>query len=239
MPDILEGIDDLHDDDEIAFVELTIRYQEEFERAFAELDDRADATRVYLVYLHKVLAAARTLNIDPFAGWDNPDRGSALDFFNDFSLAFEQMKVALQIRHARTRKVYSVELDGATKQRIHFLIGKIRTVVEDADLEERKKNSLFKKLAAFAADVDKARTTFNNAMLMGLDIAHLAKKFGDAIKPATEFVNSITELLAEAKAQEPEQQQLPPAEERKKIEAPRKQIEGPKFSRDMDDDIPF
>lgn len=168
-----------------------------------------------------------------------PPRGRIFDEFDEFALSVERYLTSLKIRKSRRRKVYSVALAPADKKRIHFLVGQIREALENIDIEERKKNSLFKKLNAFAADVDKARTRFDNAYLMGIDVANLAKKLGEAVKPVTELVNSINELMGSAKEKEPEQQQLPAPEEQKKLEAPRKQIEGPKINRDLDDEIPF
>ncbi|UWM76960.1 hypothetical protein N1937_06905 [Rhizobium sp. WSM4643] len=242
MSFVLEEFENLHPDDEIAFAELVQGYQSEFDRNMAEMDERADTTYVHYTFMNKVLAAAGELNIEPFAKWEVPPRGRIFDEFDEFVFALQRYLTGLKIRKSRAAKVYSVELPPTIKTQIHFFIGRIREVVEKAGLEERKKNSLYKKLNAFAADVDKARTGFDNAMLMGIDVAHLAKEFGEAIKPATDFVRSINELLGGEKAKEPEQSQLPPPEDRKRIEAPRKQIEGPKggnFSRDLDDDIPF
>jgi len=139
----------------------------------------------------------------------------------------------------RTGKIYSVELTPPEKERIHSLVKKIREVIEGADLEERKKNSLYAKLHAFDKDVDRIRTPFNNAMLMALDVARVIKAGGEALNPLNETLKRINDILSTAKGRDPEQAQLPPPEEVKKLPPPNKQIEGPKYSRDLDDDIPF
>lgn len=239
MSDLFEELGEIHPEDDIAFAELVRRYQSDLNDKLSNLDDRDDSSYYHLTFINRVIAAATELNIEPFASWDIPPRSRIFDNLDKFNLALERFVTGLQIRKSRGAKIYSVSLDDNDKRRIHFFVGRIREVVEKADLEESKKNSLFKKLHAFARDVDMARTPFGNAMLMGIDIANLAKQFGEAIKPATEFVQSINELLGAAKDSEPEQQQLPPAEERKRVEAPPKRIEPPRLSRDLDDDIPF
>lgn len=227
----------LHENDEMAFTELVEEYQEILQNNLNHLDQNQDSTEYYIDYMRSVLAAANALNIEEFEGWAKPSRGRAFEDYDELEYQVKLYVTKVQIRAVRSIKIYSVELSATEKTQIHFFIGRIREVVEEADLEERKKNSLFKKLNAFSADVDKSRTAFGNAYLMGLDVAHLAKEFGEAIKPATDFVRSINELLGAAKAKEPEPVQLPPPPE--KLPPPPKRIEGPKSNRDLDDDIPF
>ena len=106
---------------------------------------------------------------------------------------------------------------GKTGQRVGGFSSK-RTILTVADLDDRKRNSLFEKLSAFEADVDRTRTRFENAMLAFIDIAAVAKN-AEALSPVTELVRQINELLGKAKSEEPEKQQIPSPPERKRIRA--------------------
>lgn len=234
--------EDLHHDEDMAFVQLVEQFDADFSRRLEEADDRTDTRYFHLDHMNRILAAADALGITDFSAFEMPryDHHDLYDQHRAFTFAVQRYVLNVRIRHARTTKIYSVSLDTASKSKIHHLVKRIREIIESADLEERKRNSLFQKLNAFEADVDRARTPFGNALLAMIDVAHVAKKGTEALKPLTELVAQINELLGGAKSGEPENQQLPPQSpsDRKKLEPPRKQIEGPKRN-DADDEIPF
>lgn len=228
----------LHDDDQIAFTELVAKLDKDLADRLELLHPEADQRSAHMDYMNKVVAAAKALEIEEVAKYALPERDYVFQGYDDFTLVVQRVCMEIGLRKVRTGKVYSVALDPASKERIHVLVKKIREVIESADLEEKKKNSLFAKLNAFDADVDRSRTPFGNAMLMALDVAHVVKTYGEALNPLNELLKRINEMMSDAKSKEPEQTQLPPPEEKKKLEPPPKKIEH-KPPRDMDDDIPF
>ena len=237
MP-IEDSYEELDDDPDIAFTQLVAQFDAQLASEVNRLDDSADSRRYLINHMNKILAAASALSIDAFNSWRLPSYEEAYGVHSDFELAVQSYVMQVRIRRSRTGKVYSVSLDTATKGRIRNLTKRIREVLDAADLDERKRNSLFQKLQAFEADVDRARTRFDNAMLAMIDVAAVVRENVEALNPLTELVTQINQLLGWAKAKEPDQQQLPPPLEQKRIEPPRKQIED-KRSRDADDDIPF
>ncbi|MND97178.1 hypothetical protein D3C80_894920 [compost metagenome] len=230
----------LNDDNEVAFTQVVARLDAELRINLGSLDDRDDPRYFQQDYMNKVVAAAGALDVHEIATYDIPSlQNNFSDVYDEFSLAVQRYVMMISLRKVRIGKIYSVELSSADKSRIHGYVKNIRAVIEGADLDDKKRNSLYAKLNAFDADIDRARTPFNNAMLMALDVAHVVKTYGEALNPLNEFLKRINDLLATAKSKEPEASQLPPPEEKKKLSPPPKQIEGPKFSRDLDDDIPF
>ncbi|TAY27784.1 hypothetical protein ELH93_29105 (plasmid) [Rhizobium leguminosarum] len=229
MPDL----SNLPDDDVAALLlyikEFMANYQEDWDK----LDDQADTREIGIELMNNVIAAAGALDIDDFKQWEIPEWSEAYTVINDFKLFVKRYVIQTEIRNARSTKLNSVELDTASRERIHMLIAKIRKVIGGADLEERKRNSLYTKLNTFAADVDRSRTPFNNAMAFIIDAANTARKVGESLNPLTDFINGINELLGKAKEKEGDLK-LPPPPERKRIEGPRRRVETP----DMDD-VPF
>lgn len=239
MASILEKYENLHEDDELAFAELVEGHQKVRDDNLNHLDRNEDGTQYLMDYMRNVLAAADALNIEELKTWEMPGRGSISNDYDEFEFQVQRFVTKVQIRASRKYKVYSVTLDDVTKTKIHFFIDQIRDHLNKSDLVERKKNSLFAKLNAFSADVDRVRTKFDNAMLVAIDIAHVVKEYGAALKPVKEIIDSVTELMGAIKASEPEQSQLPPPAEQKRIEPPKCQAPKKPFSQDMDDDIPF
>lgn len=227
--------DDLPDDPEVAFVRLHERYDKELQE---KINNEQDGRIHYVEFMNSMIAVARGLDIDGFDEWTIPeDWDDIYPTYVQFDRAVKRYAMEVKVRKSRVTKVYSVELDQETKDRIHTLARSIREHIEKAELEPRKKNSLLAKLNAFEADVDRHRTRFENAMAFSIDIINTAKKAGDVLTPVNELLRRIQEIMGAAKEKDPEQQQLPPPAERKKLEPPRKRIEGPK--RDLDDEIPF
>ncbi|MCQ1774085.1 hypothetical protein NOI24_22465 [Neorhizobium galegae] len=232
--------DNLPDDPEVAFVRLYERHNEEYQqRIRGEQDTRAEAVE----FMNTMLGVAQGLEIPGFENWAIPeDWDEIYAVFTNFDRALKRYVMEVKVRKSRVTKVYSVHLNAEDKSRIHNLIREIRDILTSADLQDRKRNSLFNKLSAFEADVDRVRTRFDNATLMAIDIIGVVDKGTNTLKPINELLRRIQAIMGNAKDEEPEQNQLPAPTEPKKLPPPPKQITGPDqnpFSRDLDDDIPF
>ncbi|WP_153366438.1 hypothetical protein [Rhizobium sp. ICMP 5592] len=230
--------DHLSDDDEVAFVAMVENFDDQLHEQLERANQNTDTRTFLLDYMNSVLAVARALNIETFNSWTTPDYDETYDIYARFSLFVKSYVLQLKLRKNRSSKTSSVELDAATKKRIHNLVAQIREAIENSDLDERKQNSLFDKLNKFEADVDRVRTPFDNGMRMAIEIHHVVEKYAKTL-PINGFLDRILAILGAAKEKEPEPPALPRPDEKKRIQGPRKQIEGPKPSRNLDDDIPF
>lgn len=233
MPDF----ENFPDDDEIALLQFIEEFMAEYQREWDDAPGDQDLRPLGIELMNNVLSAARALGVSDFNSWSLPSLDGAYEEINSFKLFTKSYVIKAQVKRARIAKVFSVNLDMPTKERIHSLITAIRGVLEKAEIEERKRNSLYAKLNIFEADVDRSRTRFDNAMAFIVDAADVAKKVGDSLNPLSELIKRINELIGHAKDLEGELK-LPAPIERKQIEGPKKRVE-PTFSRDLDDDIPF
>ncbi|MBY2983104.1 hypothetical protein [Rhizobium leguminosarum] len=232
--------DDLPDDPEVAFVRLYEKHSEEYRH---RSDNAQDGRTAAVDFMNDMIGIAQGLGLEGFDNWTIPEDWDEIwPAFNNFDRALKRYVMEVKIKKSRVTKVYSVQLSPEDKQRIHHLIREIRDILASADLQDRKRDSLFNKLNAFEADVDRVRTRFDNATLMAIDIIGVVDKGTNILKPINELLRRIQAIMGNAKDGEPEQNQLPPPAERKKLPPPPKQITGPEnnpFSRDLDDDIPF
>ncbi|MGR9390736.1 hypothetical protein [Rhizobium leguminosarum] len=233
MPDF----ENFPDDDEIALLQYIEEFTAHYQRDWDDAPENQDVRPFGIEFMNNVLSAAKALDVHDFDGWRLPNMEAAYDEINQFKLFTKSYVIRAQVKRARAGKAFSVMLDTPTKERIHSLINGIRSLLEKADLEERKRNSLLAKLNTFAADVDRNRTRFDNAMAFIVDAADTAKKVGESLNPVSELIKRISELIGHAKDLEGEVK-LPPPIERKRIEGPKEKVE-PTFGRARDEDLPF
>lgn len=229
--------DNLPDDPEVAFVRLYERHHKEYlNNVRTDQDTRAEAAD----FMNTMLGIARGLDIDGFNEWTVPEEWDDIyPTFTNFDRALKRFVMEVKVRKSRVTKIYSVTLSHDDKERIHALVTQIREIISKADIEERKRNSLFIKLGAFEVDVDRSRTRFDNAMLMAIDLSALGEKAANGVLgPVNELLRRIQSIMGKAKGEEPEQNQLPPPTDQKKLDPPPKRIED-HTDRNMDDDIPF
>jgi hypothetical protein len=239
-----EELAQLPDDPELAFVEFEriMRARLDEQENMAECGEYS-AEPYQLEYMIKVRAAAKEYSIEALKDWRVPPvpediAGACRSFIADV----DSYTTTIRIRQAPRNRRNSVGLDGNTKTKIHHHIEQIRSAIEQADLPEPKRDSLFKKLHVFALEVDKSRTSLDAGMAIYIAICDGIGQGFNKLEPARRFIDSIAALLGRAKDVEDSQRpSLPSPRERKRIDAPRKLLEppaGPQWSPD-DDEIPF
>ncbi|MEJ6848609.1 hypothetical protein V3589_20655 [Sinorhizobium fredii] len=234
--DIFENIPD---DDQKAFVYLEGIYRRELEE---ELETQNNGTYEYYrtKYINNVVAAARALEIDGVRDYEAPRSSSNnWEYYEEFSLYVANVITQINIGHARRSRAYSVHLDTAEKRKIRHYVEQIKAVVENSNASTEKRDEIFKKLNALLLEIDRDRTRLE---VIADGVRSVARLSGDVEREGAEpwwkWVALIFGIVDEAKEKEG-QSSLPAPSERKRIEAPRKQLPKPQSNRDMDDDIPF
>jgi len=224
----------LSDDPHLAFVELANHFSEVVDAKLARMDENTEARFALLGYMNDVIAVAKALDIDEFQYKMLPEWNEIWDKYRNFDLELKSYLMQISISKTRIGKKFSVALSSDTKQKIHTLIAHIKEQIEGLSLDERKKNVLFHKLNAFAAEVDRSRTRFDQIMDMTLAIVGLGEAATGTLKPVSELVEKVTKLIAQAKSEEPLPEYLPKPEPKKQIEPPKRQV-----SHKANDEIPF
>ena len=159
------------------------------------------------------------------------------DFFQDFRRNAEIASQKIMMEAARRLKIGPqniIVLDAQARQTIHTLINAIKEKLNDLTLPERNRESLFAKLNAFAAEVDRNRTRTEAFFSFAVETARTAREVNDELKPLQETIDRVFDWIERAANLT---EALPPWGERKKIEGPPKRLSGPK--QEFDDDIPF
>jgi hypothetical protein len=235
--------DVLDENPEFALCQILQQLDDQIGEILNKTNEENNPIWAYVEYINIALESAETLGINDFDFYRVPEYKNAFETFTKFNLEKDRYIVRHNIKKYKSKNQFSVELDANTKVKIHHYVAQIRNIIAECDLTERKKNSLYTKINAFAADVDRARTRFDSAMSMLIDLADVARHGTEAVQPLTDFVNSITALFGAAKSSEPEAIQLPKPEEPKRIEGPKPtevdQNSPVTPSSDLDDGVPF
>ena len=137
-------------------------------------------------------------------------------------------------RRLKTGAQNVIVLDATTRETIHSLINAIRDKLNALSLPENKRESLFTKLNAFAAEVDRNRTRTEAFYAFAVETARTAREVKAELQPIQQTIDRVFDWIEKAKRLA---DAFPPWAERKKIEGPTKRL--PRPQQELDDEIPF
>jgi len=226
---------DLPEDNNLAFVKLHSDFKREFEFQIENTDEnfRYHAAK----YMNNTLAAASALEINELENYAvTPGNAQRFDDeFSIFSIAVENIVVQIKIKYCRRNTGMSVGLTPEQKAKIHVLIEKIRSEIENSSATLDKKEKIFKIIAGLSLEIDKSRAGLERFGDLARGLSSVSKELADGAEPWWKWFKLIMGEVDEAKELEPA---LPKPEDRKKLEAPKKQLPKPNPG-DLNDEIPF
>jgi hypothetical protein len=228
---------DLPDDPEVAFAVLQQRKYKELEENWKT--ESAGGWYYERRYIDTLIAFDEVHNLGILIAYRSPPNNDAQfsDFFQEFRRVAEIASQKIKIEEARRIKTGAqnvIVLDATARQTIHTLINAIREKLNELALPESKRDSLFNKLNAFAAEVDRNRTRTEAFYAFAVEAARTAKEINDELQPLQQTIDRIFDWIEKAKQW---RDALPPWKDRRKIEGPAKRLPAPKH--ELDDDIPF
>ena len=228
---------DLPDDPEMGFAVLQERKLADLERSWES--DEGPSWRQERRYVDTLIAFDEVHNLGILTAYRNPPSdGNQFDqFFDRFCRHAEISSQKIKMEAARRVKTGAetiIVLDVPARGAIHALIGAIREKLNELSLSENKRESLFNKLNAFAAEVDRNRTRTEAFLSLAVDVSRTARVIGEEIKPLQKTVDRVLDVIERA---DKWNDVLPPWKDRKRIAGPPKRLAPPQ--QDLDDDIPF
>lgn len=235
--------DDLHDDPELAFIELESTYRGEMQSKIEKIKGGYIGV-YYIEYINRTLAAARALDLDILKDWKVPNREDDIDrSFEQFSLDVEFFIVQIQVRHGKRRKTYSVLIDHPTKEKIRHYISYIKDIIDKSDLPPRKREAIYSKINALLSEIERDRTRYEVIMDFILETSDVIEESSQKLNPLRKFIDSLTKLINSARQAGDEIKQIPGPSSRKKLEPPREDKSSSTKKQNtwenLDDDIPF
>jgi hypothetical protein len=235
---------DLPAEPELAFVQLEREFRNDLTNSLEASESGNASDTYYLEYMNNTLAAARALNLDILKGWEVPSSDRQLwDAYRRFKSDVDHYTIQIRIHHSRRARGYSVALDSVTKQKIRHHLNQIKEVVDRLEVSPAKQEALYAKINALSEEVDRDRTKFEALAALSIEVASTGGEAARQLNPIREWIDSIARLVGLAKDAENARPTLPAPGERKRLEPPRRQLQGPEQLRvpgpDLDDEIPF
>lgn len=92
------------------------------------------------------------------------------------------------------------KLDRTEKENIHSSLQKIRQIIEQSQLPDKKKNALFQKFNALAEEVDRVGTRTDAFFGLLGDLGIQLGQFGENAKPMTNEIKSILRIIMRSRA---------------------------------------
>lgn len=201
-----------------------------------------------------MLATVKALNLDILEYWvNNPGAANEEKNFKQIKYDIDAEITGIKVRHAQVDRKSSVRLEPDTRERIREFINKIKLTIDGIELPLPRKEALMGKLNAFATEVDRDRTRLAAFGALVIETASGMAKVERKLRPIRKWVDSISNLLHEARAVEDTRPGLPAPD--KRLQAPAKRIappadtpssgqlwappEPPRSGGDLDDEIPF
>jgi hypothetical protein len=243
------------EDDELAFLHFEKMFRKSLDKALSQLrtgnhDEYWDSYNQFMqTYINQVLATVKALNSDLLEYWvNNPIAANDSKHFNQIKFDIDAAITGIKVRHAEVVRKNSVRLEPATREKIRELINKIKLTIEGIELPLPRKEALMAKLNAFAAEVDRDRTRLEAFGALMIEAAGGVAKVERKLRPIRKWLDSIANVMHEARAHEDSSSRLPPPD--KRIQPPPRQIAPPsgelwapkephKAGDVLDDNIPF
>jgi len=223
-----DELDDLSDDDEIAFVQYEGILRKAMER---DALDRTDwlAERQYVTH---ILAFVELRHVDLNFTRDAPRENDAFSsWFVGFLEAVNYLKAVIRLKHAARKKLHVsvLELSLDFKTQIGGHLTAMRKIVFEADhLAQMKRDALIRRIDNLQHEVDRDRTRTEAAMALWLELTSAISKGATNLDPAIDRLERIVKVLSLSRDES----------ETKAITGPPKpkQIAPPKAD---EDEIPF
>jgi hypothetical protein len=243
-----EELDDLPEDPAMAFMTLVNHAQ----RRFAEqanqidLDERNEWQRLEELrhsFMNVIVAAAKRFEIEPFVSMQVPrhDEFQASDprqFMSDVDHFVTQLMLDNSIRS----RSESVAILPKSRDRIRSYVNGLRQCVEQANMDEGKREALLKRLDAFEHELERRRISFVAVTRVVLEILAVPGGVWASADVASRLGSNIMQAVAEMKTAEEDGRQIAQTAPPKALSPPRKQVNQPSastFDMDTDDDVPF
>lgn len=114
----------------------------------------------------------------------------------------DSYRVRINIRTKFVPKTYSIAIESSEKTKIHHYLDNIKTIVENWKIEDKKKDSIYKKINALSLEVDLKRTRLEIFCDAVLTITGTAKKAAEDLEPIRKWLDPLERYFEEQRIEQ-------------------------------------
>lgn len=218
-----EEIAALPDEPEMRLVALERIVRARYETACEMLGDNESAVGLQRRYMSVILPAARHYGISALSSWERPNPiKDGWQTYEQFIADVDYCIMALRLRNIEQANVHSVALDAPAKAKLQHLIEQVRETVNKLDISVAKKDALYKRINALQDEIDRNRTRYQAFAALMIEACDDAGEAAKRLEPVVRLVERVGSALGIAKRTEDTQPKLPPREERKRLDPPKR-----------------
>jgi hypothetical protein len=243
-----EELDGLDEDPRKAFMQLVNYAQKSLFNQTSKInpENEYDWNRIEELqqkFMNVIVASGKKYEVEPFASINIPKHSEyRTTDYKQFESDLDHYVTQLIIDNSlRTRK-NSVGILQNSKEKIRDYVRALKTCIENAQMEEKKKQTLLDRLEDFEKELEKRRTNVMAVTMLALDILAVPGGAWASVEITQKLITNITQVFADSKSIEDQIKQIEKTTPPKALSPPRKPMEKEKITNDLDsldDDIPF
>ncbi|PAX09062.1 hypothetical protein [Sphingomonas lenta] len=208
------------------------------------------STELRSQYMMLMTSAARALGVPGLELPDESEYRNEWEAYQAFSIRIRGLVAEIMLNDTLVAKPHSVRLSTSTKSKIESQIIVLRGMIEDSDMEPKRRKRLIEQLDDFSAELNRPRLNYAVAMsAMALFLSGIqgtTSTLADAPN-AYQTVGTILKWIgADKEAEERERERLtapapalPAPKPKPKLQPKAPQQSPGDFGDDFDDDVPF
>ena len=230
-----EEMANLPDDDQLAFVV----YEERLRAKTRDKTADQEGSSLEREYVNHILAFISVVNLNVAVDRDPPFLDNDFwEWYHRFQQVIDYRIVEIRLAHARDGRsgvTTAIYLSEDYRTEIHKLLGRVRKVVNTADLPDAKKDDIYDKINALQSEVDRSKTRLDAFHSRWLDVTNAAGEGAENLEPVVKLLGHVMRIFGRAKT-EHDVGKLPPPDVPQKLPSPA--TDQPPQA-DLDDEIPF
>ncbi|WP_260924858.1 hypothetical protein [Novosphingobium sp. 9] len=223
-----DEIDDLDEDPRNAFMQFCSKVLQTLDGKSEKIDTNSeDEWRVLnelrFSCMNIILAAATRFDIVQFQALELPARHNFndADWFN-FRHEVDHYVTQIVLDNAPRNRSGSVAMLPRTKEQIRTYIAGLRRCIEEATMDEGKREALLKKLDALEKELEKRRVNMMTVALIAYAVWQVPNDVWGSYDVMNKLLSNVMHTVAEAKAEEDQIKQIAPMDAPKALTPPKK-----------------
>ena len=242
-----DELDSLDEDPRMAFLGLVNYAQRSLSSQISKLDpndehDWREREDLQQRFMNVVVAAGKRFEVEPFTSTEIPRHADyRTSDYKQFESDLDHFVTQLVIDNSLRSKKTTVEILPESKDKIRGYLYGLRKCVENANMDDKKRQVLLTKLDHFEKELEKKRTSILEVTMLSFAILGIPGATWASIDIAHKLITNITQVFAEAKSHEDETRQIGANAVPKALSPPRPPNKNDRkpSGGDMDDEIPF